>query len=1110
MKTIQIAVAFAIAALFPSAYAATVLHEDFTGSAISGDWTSINGACLTAGNISYATALAANPAGTPAGTYIHNIPQCSGLPYYSPPPLHLPQAQVGLSASNTDAAHSGALRLTNGGSNINQTGAIISTTSIPKDNGLQVTFSTYTYGGNNFYGTGADGLAFYLIDGQVAKPLLGSFGGSLGYSCSSGKAGGMVGGYLGLGIDELGNYLRAADNTSTGLGFQPGTIGLRGRGEVNWTTLNANYNANYPNTLTGDQQLAAVRNTCGTGTLWNYADPSKPSDTGTAVADYNMLVGANLKLPAAQPIANEKVTVRTAATPISYNIKITSAGLLNFGYYYNGGSYQPIVVNQDLVATNGPLPASYKFGFGGSSGGGTNVHEIMCFSADPLSTSSSISVNTTQSGEFRTGIQTYLAGYRAENWTGQLAARSLLANTDGTIGFATNANWDAACVLAGGGCDSMGLDSNGNATNNIAVQAPASRSILTWNGTQGIPFQWASLSTPQQAALTAAATTTVATATTPIFSPMTTGQNILAFLRGDRTQEQTAGVLRKRYGVLGDIVDASPVAVGGPVQNYPSTWTDKLYGTTVAEGTSYKTFTTNNTTRLNVVYNGANDGLVHGFRSGSYATDGSYVDNITTPNDGKEVLAYMPNSMLIKAAKLANPLYSHDYYISATPGTGDLYYGAAWHTWLVGGLGAGGSAIYALDITNPANFSEANASSLIKGEWDAASITCNVANCNNNLGNTYGTPIIRRLHNGQWAVIFGNGFGSSSGKAGIYIGLVDATSGAVTYRWLDTGSTASANGIAYVTSADLDADRITDYLYAGDLNGNVWRFDLTSTNQADWAVSKYGNASGTPLFQTGMPITTKINLAVATARKSRLMVMFATGQKTPLTSTSAETYATGQQSVYGIWDWDMNAWDNGATTADATAPVVIAPSRTQYIALAGPQTLSKTTLLQQTITTSGDYRTLSNNLTVNWSTGGTGQQFGWYVDLPTSNEQSVYNAIIVGNNLQLNTSTPAVTGVVSCTPLTAVTWQMAFNVLTGGGNAESFFRNADGTYTATGLASTQGMKTSALGSSWTIYYKGKGYLISNTANGNATAGSGAINPTGRIISTAISGWRQMR
>src|SRR5262249_55066431 len=149
----------------------------------------------------------------------------------------------------------------------------------------------------------------------------------------------------------------------------------------------------------------------------------------------------------------------------------------------------------------------------------------------------------------------------------------------------------------------------------------------------------------------------------------------------------------------------------------------------------------------------------------------------------------------------------HNFFEDATPGTGDVFYNNAWHTWLVGGLGAGGSAIFALDVTNPgpgipaaggnSAFAEGQASSLVIGEWNASNITCaNVSNCGQNLGNTYGTPQLRRLHDGRWAVIFGNGLGSSTGDAGIYIMTLNPSNAAPTFYYLSTGrgSSGSPNG----------------------------------------------------------------------------------------------------------------------------------------------------------------------------------------------------------------------------------------------------------------------------------------------------------------------------
>src|SRR5262249_45903923 len=155
--------------------------------------------------------------------------------------------------------------------------------------------------------------------------------------------------------------------------------------------------------------------------------------------------------------------------------------------------------------------------------------------------------------------------------------------------------------------------------------------------------------------------------------------------------------------------------------------------------------------------------------------------------------------------------------VDATPTAGDLFYGGQWHSWLGGGVGPGGAAPYALGVTqpSPSNFTEGGAPSPLVGGWAPATTTCpHGTHSGNNMGNTYGTPEIRRLHNGTWAVIFGNGYGSATGDAGIFVMTLDPNTAARTFYYLSTatGSTSNPNGIAYASAADLDGDHVTDYV----------------------------------------------------------------------------------------------------------------------------------------------------------------------------------------------------------------------------------------------------------------------------------------------------------
>ena len=1094
------------AVLSMEAAAQLLIQDDFTQAHDANSWKTFNGACLTAGD----------------GT--GSIPACVGLPYY--------QGQTlwgGNSGTLPDPAGSGALRFTNGNNSgggfangYNQAGSIISNFTFPTGSGISVTFKTITYRGNSGGNgnDGADGMSFFLMDGSLQPYDTGAFGGSLGYTCSNvnndgtARADGTVrgfdglrGGYIGLGIDEYGNFLNgvtntlgesgtsaSGDNTASGGGYQPGRIGLRGAGSISWAGLNALDNVKYPSSLTLSQQQAAVQNTCKTGNLWDYSNASNPKQTTTPVADYTAIPGA-YKVLSGVKIAAESAMTRGAANPITYNLKITQDGLLSLSYS-TGGAYQPVITKQSITASNGALPGSFRFGFAGSTGGSTNIHEIMCFQAQPADDAgTSVGLDAKQAAKVTTATQAYLAYYYPTDWTGRLTASYL--TFDGTnVGISSVANWDAQCNLTGVATGKTCPTTT--AAGPIVAQAPTARTVLTWSGSAGIPFEWTSLTSTEQQTLDFADSTPI-------------NGNRLAYLRGDRTNEINsagAGVFRARDGVLADIVDSSPTWVGGPNSPYTAVWKDLIHGAaTVSENSGSQTYSQYLTgtaqTRLNVVYTGANDGLLHGFRAGSFDSNGNFV---TTNNDGQEVLAYMPGYILSNTihpqianssppptyvvdstSDYSNSNYGHNFYVDATPDQDDLFYATSaagcasgcWHTWVVGGLGTGGPAIYALDVTDPTTFSESNASSLVVGEWSSATITCsNVAACGNNLGNTYGTPVIRRLHNGTWAVIFGNGFGSSSGDAGIFIMTVDPATAAKTFYYLSTGRSGS-NGIAYVSPADLDGDHITDYVYAGDLLGNVWRFDLTSTNPSNWAVGS------SPLFTVSpaQPITTKLLLAIVpqTTGLPRLMVDFGTGRKIPLTNTTPQSYITGQQNLYGIWDWNMASWNSQAG------------STAQLASLTAPQTVSTSTLATQTFSSpsAGIRDVTANNVCWAGSTTCTSgnTQFGWILSLPGTNEQVVFNPLLYQDAIVVNTTIPATNSPLNCQANIDTGWTVAVSVGSGG-QIPNFFK----------VYNDAGFQTNGSGTPFGFSIGGQDYLLTQTP-GNASGSGGppsSICPPGAM------------
>lgn len=1069
-----------VAAMFPVSWVAAqnlVIQDNFTGGSATQNWDARTGACLTAGT----DAVGPN-----------KIPACVGLPYYSGVTL-----SGGQTGTLPDTAGNGALRFTNNSNS--ETGAVVSNFTFPSNTGLAVSFSTVTYGG-----TGADGISFFLMDGSKASAV-GAEGGSLAYSCSNTNNvyDGLVGAYLGLGMDEYGNFLNQGDNTSTGYNFQAGRIGLRGAGNTAWSWLSSTYPAQYPASLSAANQKAAVQNSCRTGYVWNYSSDNPVQTTTQLPSNYAAIPNANAVLPASTPLYSS-ATTRPTAIPITYNLKITQNGLLSLAYSYNGGTLQPVLTDQSILAANGPLPPTFKFGFAGSTGGANNIHEVTCFQAGPAESSTSAAgINTQQSGQVKTGTQIYLAYYHSNNWWGQLTSQNLLysASNNGTVSISPTANWDASCVLTGGSCAAT-------AASSMSAETSANRTILTWNGSAGTPFQWNSLTSPQQRALTAATR--------------------LDYLRGDRSNEISSsgsGNYRQRTSVLGDIIDSSPTWVGPPAAPYADTWSDSIYsGSTPPEngGQSYSAFVAANKARLNVVYVGADDGLLHGFRAGAYDSAGNFVNNSTYPNDGKEVLAYMPGPVVqtihsaTPSADYSSAQYAHAYSVNGTPYTGELFYSGAWHSWLVGGLGSGGKGIYALDVTNPANFSEANASTLVMGEWTPASTCAGNATCGNNMGQTYGTPQIRRFHNGKWGFVFGNGLNSTSGKAGIYIVTIDPATAAQTMYYLDSGSTASGNGITDVTPADLDGDHITDYVYAGDVLGHVWRFDLTRVDASSWGVSNFGGASAKPLFTTpnGQPIASKVTVAVvpSSVGASRVVVGFGTGRVTAQQSvTSATTYTGGSQSLYGIWDWDMAGWNASAPSSQKSSLTAPQKSTGASVVSADLQTQSITATYAAS-TTNGvtGYRTVSNTK-VCWQnstdcTSGN-NKYGWTLSLPTSGEQVIYSPILSQGAFIVNTTIPGGSSPLSCSVNANSGWTYAINPATGGAFTQSFFGDANNNFVSYAGGLVSAIQIGAVGSPSVVTAAKSPYLVNQTNSG--TGHVDKISPPSGKLGNRLT-WQQIR
>lgn len=275
------------------------------------------------------------------------------------------------------------------------------------------------------------------------------------------------------------------------------------------------------------------------------------------------------------------------------------------------------------------------------------------------------------------------------------------------------------------------------------------------------------------------------------------------------------------------------------------------------------------------IYVGANDGMLHGFNA----------------NTGVELFAYIPSAVIPTLANLSSPSYSHTYYVD-----GDIAVSSKAQTsnrnYLVSLLGRGGKGLFALDVTNPTAFSTSDVL------WEYFNIA------DNDLGYMLGTPVIAKMNNGSMVAIVGNGYNSTNGKAVLYV--FDLASGTVIKKF-DT-LVGSDNGMGTPGILDADSDGDIDYIYGGDLKGNVWKIDVSSANTATWDFSFKSGSTPQPLFiakdssGTVQPITTSLTPVMDNVAGDpnfgKLFLFFGTGSY----FRSGDSTDTQIQTMYGLID----------------------------------------------------------------------------------------------------------------------------------------------------------------------------------------------------------------
>ena len=437
------------------------------------------------------------------------------------------------------------------------------------------------------------------------------------------------------------------------------------------------------------------------------------------------------------------------------------------------------------------------------------------------------------------------------------------------------------------------------------VPAFGSRNIWMGKGTSAVKFNLSNLSGDSLALGHISSSSSVGVAPT-------LDADLVNYLRGDTSQEANKFRPRKSNtwsdgststNVLGSFVNSLPLYIKNTdFQNkfMPSSVNGKATGSA-----SYQKYVTSTKrVRDGLVLVGGNDGMLHGFRE----------------SDGVEVFGYIPKPVLkggshpnttgdnnlFGLARLANRGYESLFFMDGQIAEGDISVCGAdaceWQNIAVASAGGGAKSLVALNVT--ANFKSDSAAaptsftnSNVKWELDSS--------FSNDLGYVMSTPEIGMLPSGEWAVIFGNGYDSTTGKAVLLI--VNANTGAL-IKAISAG-TATANGLGGVGIVR-DANNVIVQAYAGDLKGNVWKFNLSDKDSSKWGV----DLGGQPLFTAAkngvaQPITAAP--AYTLHPKKGLMVIVSTGKL----YASADASSGTQQTIYGLWDQAIIGQSSTSTAA---------------------------------------------------------------------------------------------------------------------------------------------------------------------------------------------------
>jgi type IV pilus assembly protein PilY1 len=581
----------------------------------------------------------------------------------------------------------------------------------------------------------------------------------------------------------------------------------------------------------------------------------------------------------------------------------------------------------------------------------TAILQMMADINGKEATQSGVAVST---ASLTQGTKKYTPSYTSLTWNGNVTAYNLNEKTGDQAGIA----WQVEKEIS--------TDPNtGVKTYQSSMPAADVRNIFVGNGAvtgtpRAVEFKYDSMGT-----LLGSMTGTVT-------------KDMINYLRGDATKEHTStsesdpsAIFRARATRLGDIVNSTPVFVKSSTDlNYnklpaaspfpvPNGYRDFVDGTGAANAK-----TGGKAQRAEgVLFVGANDGMLHAFRDG----------NATDPG-GVEVFAYVPNALLPTLNQLTDEAYVHRYYVDGPNTETDAYIGGAWKNIILGTTGAGAgkvgvatvssprTAVYAIDVTSlNTSVTGLGASNVM---WEISSNQANFAELGYVLTDVQAGPSMSSSD--PWIAVVNNGYDSKSCKAMLYV--INLATGA-RVRQIDTGvgactTSATKNGLGGVRIVRDGNQRIIG-AYAGDLQGNLWKFDLSSTDSTTWKATVLLKAGAAKPF-TAQPAI--LPLTDLTVPSTGYMVVAGTGKFFEVSDINTTT----QQTLYGVWD--SVPFGSTATLVVVDLPTDIAKMQVQTIG-------TSTTIGGKT------FAEISEN---DFSYTGASAKRGWYMDYVKTGQRLVY------------------------------------------------------------------------------------------------------------------------